>query len=231
MSTRFVILSQPRTGSTLLNAALRQHPQVLKHSEILNHGQRHSLPWDGYQRLTMALRPIARYKAVGCTMHAFQPDRGWPDYHKWEPAWDALEEDPSIKIIRLQRLNALAQLASWKIADVLGMWGDQSDVTERPSVRIEPYELFWFRSWNQMTFDRRLSRLGQHTILEVTYEDLCDDWDQTVDRIQRYIGVDPLPISQPFPKWETRPLDQVVSNYEELQAGMKQMKRWREVDT
>jgi hypothetical protein len=98
-------------------------------------------------------------------------------------------------------------------------------------VRIEPYELFWFRSWNQMTFDRRLSRLGQHTILEITYEDLCDDWEQTLDRIQRYIGVDPLPISQPFPKWETRPLRQVVSNYEELQAGMKQMKRWRAVDT
>lgn len=231
MSTRFVIVSQPRTGSTLLNAALRRHPQVLKHAEILNHGQPHHLPQDGYQRLMVALRPIDRYRAVGCTMHAYQPDRGWPEWRQWETAWEALFEDPTIKIIWLHRLNALAQLASWKIADILGLWGDQSEVVDRPTIRVEPYELFWFRYWNNLAFDRRLGRLGQHEVLEITYESLCDDWEQTLNRIHRYLGVDSRPIPPPIPKWETRPMCEVVENYDELQAGMKKMHRWREVDS
>jgi len=65
MTTKFVILCQPRTGSSLLHATLRRHPQIVKHAEILNHRQKHDLPDEGYERLVAALN-VDSHPAVVC---------------------------------------------------------------------------------------------------------------------------------------------------------------------
>lgn len=149
----FVILCQPRTLSSLLNTSLRQHPEIYLHREILNHRQPHDLPDEGTQRRHVALARET-HRAVGCNLHAFQPDRGWVGWPKWETAWRALADDRDIKVVHLQRLDTLAQMASWKIASLLGRWGNQHD-----AVRIDPEELRWFRGWNRAVFEWRLSRL------------------------------------------------------------------------
>ena len=132
---RFVVLSQPRTGSSLLNASLRQHPEIKMHGEILNHRYPHRLPQDGYQRLLSALSN-STHPAVGCNLHAFQPDRVWDGWRRWESAWNALADDSSIKVIHLQRIDTLAQMASWKIAQLLSRWGQQDDIIDRPTIAI-----------------------------------------------------------------------------------------------
>jgi len=217
MTTKFVILCQPRTGSCLLQATLGRHPQILKHGEILNHRYQGDLPDEGYQRLVTALNRNS-HAAIGCKLHAFQPDRNWDGWRQWEPAWDALADDVSIKIVHLQRLDAIGQLASWKIADILKNWGSQSDATDRPTVQISPYELRWFREWNRVLFEWRLSRLSQHEILPITYESLCEDWDTTIRRVQEFVGVEPFLLQQALRKNETRPLTEVVKNYNELEG-------------
>lgn len=129
LPSRFVVLCQPRTGSSLLNSSLRQHPEIEMHGEILNHRYPHRLPQDGYQRLRSALNTTT-HLAVGCNLHAFQPDRVWDGWRRWESAWQALADDRSIKVIHLQRQDTLAQMASWKIAHLLSRWGQQSDIVE-----------------------------------------------------------------------------------------------------
>lgn len=213
---RFVILCQPRTGSSLLNTSLRQHPHIHMHREILNHRQPHRLPQDGYQRLRTALAASHR-RAVGCNLHAFQPDRRWDGWPKWEAAWRALADDRDIKVVHLQRLDTIAQLASWKIAALLGRWGNQHDIPERPTIRIDPEELRWFRDWNRAVFEWRLSRLEHHDILPLTYESLSENWDAVIRQIQDFVGARPLPLPQAVRKNETRPLSEVVENYGELQ--------------
>ena len=214
-STRFVVLCQPRTGSSLLNASLRRHPDIQMHGEILNHRYPHRLPQDGYQRLRSALS-TSTHTAVGCNLHAFQPDRVWDSWRCWESAWQALAEDRSIKVIRLQRQDTLAQMASWKIAHLLSRWGQQSDIIDRPTIEISPDEYRWFRDWNRSVMEWRLSHLREHQILPVTYESLCSDWEPTLARIQTFVGVRCVAIEQVTTRNERRPMHEVIENYDEL---------------
>ncbi len=180
---KFLILCQPRTGSSLLNASLRKHPEIVVHREILNHQQPHRLPQNGKERIRAAFaNPSA--KAIGFNVHAFQPDRRWSGWQDWEPAWEAIAEDRSIKIIHLERFDTLSQFVSWKIAQITGLWGEQKALARRPTVHVERGELRWFREWNRAVFAWRLSHLERHSMLHITYESLCDDWDNLMLRIR-----------------------------------------------
>jgi LPS sulfotransferase NodH len=209
---RFVVVSQPRTGSSLLCGSIRWHPQILMHGELLNRYYGEVLPREGAARFRAAMS-VATHDAVGCKLHACQP---YPECAQWEAAWDELFADPTIKVVHLTRQDTLAQLASWKVADLLSRWGDQTDVTERPVIRIDPGELAWFRRWNTTVYQVRLRRLERHTILPVTYEALRDHWQATIDEVLRFIGVEPMPLDPCATRNETRPLDQVIVNYHEL---------------
>lgn len=213
--TRFVVLSQPRTGSSLLCGSIRWHPQILMHGELLNPFYGEELPRDGAARFRTAMAATT-HDAVGCKLHACQPNS---DCAEWEAAWDELFADPTIKLVYLTRQDTLAQLASWKIADQLDRWGDQADVAERPVIRIDPAELAWFRRWNAMAYQVRLARLQRHAILPVTYEALRDQWQPTVDGVLRFLGVEPMPLDPCATQNETRPLHEVISNYYELGEG------------
>ena len=215
LPVRFVVLCQPRTGSTLLNAAIRQHPDIEMHGEILNHRYPHRLPQDGYQRLRAALS-ISTHPAVGCNLHAFQPDRVWDGWRRWESVWQALADDRSIKVVHLQRRDTLAQMASWKIAHLLNRWGRQDDIIDRPTVEISPDEYRWFRDWNRSVMEWRLSHLREHQILPITYESMCSDWEPTLAKIQAFIGVRCLPLEKVTIRNESRPLNEIIENYDEL---------------
>lgn len=216
---RFVILAQPRTGSHLLKTSLEAHPQISCAGEILNHRQAESRlgpPEDGALRLMQTLATGNR-QAVGCVLHACQPDRQWPRWRRWESAWPALASDPSIRVIVLRRMQALAQLASWKIAEQTDHWVDQSPFADqRPTVRFDQDELRWFRRWNDALYQWRLSGLSQHPVLEVLYEDLIVDWDRVVRGLQLFLGVEPQSLPQATSKQETRPLAEVIENFSEL---------------
>ncbi|GIX04635.1 MAG: hypothetical protein KatS3mg114_0504 [Planctomycetaceae bacterium] len=211
--TRFVVLSQPRTGSSLLCGSIRWHPQILMHGELLNPHYRHDLPSDDGARRFRAAMAVATHDAVGCKLHACQPD---PGSELWESAWDELFADPTIKVVHLARQDTLAQLASWKIAAQLDRWGDQTDVRERPVIRIDPAELAWFRRWNALAYQVRLARLKRHPLLPVTYEALRDRWVETVERVLQFLGVEPSPLDRCATQNEKRPLHEVISNYHDL---------------
>ena len=217
--TRFVILCQPRTGSTLLNTSLDSHYDIRMNKEVLNHLQfdahRH-LPMDGRWRLEKALQPNNIHKAFGCNLHAFQPDPN----EKWcqilEPAWDILINDPTIKVIFLHRKNILAQFASWKVAVALNQWGNQSEVVNRPQVEIRRTEFRWFRDWNRAVQKHRLGNLKQHNILDLTYEDLTNHWEASMMRVQEFLHVEQIELKQSMPKSETRDLSEVISNWDDI---------------
>jgi LPS sulfotransferase NodH len=214
---RFIVLSQPRTGSSLLCGSIRWHPQLLMQGEVLNqHYRRTELPDDdGAERLRAALS-FTTHDAVGCKLHACQPDAGWD---RWESAWDYLAGDPSIRVIHLYRENRLAQRASWKIAERLGEWGDQTHVPQRPTIEIARGELTWFDRFNSALYRMRLNRLPRHPLLQISYESLCHDWPVALEKVLTFIGVDPMPLDQCAIQGETRPLSEVISNYHEFVRG------------
>lgn len=209
---RFVVLAQPRTGSTLLCESLGTHPDIRMRTEILNAGHGWNLPQDGRQRLRAAWQHKEPCQAAGFKLLAYQP---WDyDPAEWATAWDELADDPFVKVIVLRRNDTRAQFASWKVANTLGLWKDQPQV-DRPVIDVSDDELRWFRQWSDQLLAERLRRLDQHERLDVEYETLCDDWAADMDRIQRFIGVATHRLQQATRKSENRPLSDVIDTHGE----------------
>lgn len=215
--TRFVILSQVCTGSSLLCVSLRQHPQILMHGEILNQHY-HWLPLpssSGAERFRAALSTTT-HDVVGCKIQACHPN---PGFEHWESAWDELFADKTIKVIHLARDNELAQFAAEKVANLRDADNCPVDSEGCPRIHVHPGEFVWFRHWNRFVFQIRLERLKSHPLLAITFESLRDRWSDTLDDVQRFLGVEPRPI-RPIEDWrDIWPLDRVIVNYADFSGA------------
>lgn len=215
--TRFIVLAQPRTGSTLLIASLNRHPEIQTRGEVLNAGHCIPLPDDGRERVRAAWERIGPCSAAGFKVLAFQP---WDnDPEQWATGWDEIAGDPFVKVIVLRREDQLAQFASWKVANTIGRWKEQQQ-ENRPVIDVSPDELRWFKQWNDQLLAERLRRLDLHDKIEVTYEQLTDNWQPTMERVQQFLGVPVVEMQQATTKQEPRPLDEVIQNLDQTPEGL-----------
>jgi hypothetical protein len=209
MAIKFVLVCQPRTGSSLLMDVLRQHCGVHVYDEILSPSQHHDFPNSGSARLQMALSDSIE-RAAGCKLHAFQP-LSYSGWHHWEDAWSELYQDLTIRVIVLRR-DELAQFAALKLAMEHKDWIGNVELSgER--IHVDTGEFYWFRRWNQFCYDVRLSNLKEHRVLNITYESLCHDWDRTLQTVWEHLEV-PV-ISVPRTIWGKESRD-LVKNWGQL---------------
>jgi len=214
---RFIVLAQPRTGSTLLISSLGKHPEIQTRGEVLNAGHCIPLPSEGRERVRAAWERIGPCIAAGFKLLAFQP---WDnDPEQWATGWDEIADDPFVKIIVLRREDQLAQFASWKVANTIGRWKEQQQ-EHRPVIDVSRDELRWFKQWNDQLLAERLRRLDLHDKLEVTYEQLTENWQPTMERVQQFLGVPVVELQQATTKQEPRPLDEVIRNPDQLPESL-----------
>jgi hypothetical protein len=179
------------------------------HDEILSPRQVHNLPVDGKARLHEALG-IPGFEAVGCKLHAYQPlqYKAWDD---WEHLWRALSDDATIKVVVVRR-DELAQLGALKMAMRQNDWTGNTELSgER--VQIDPHEFYWFRRWNQLAYDVRLSQLQGHERMTITYESLVQNWSETLTSLFDFLNV--LPVAAERIIWG-RNAQSLVENWQEL---------------
>lgn len=214
--TRFIILSQPRTGSTLLRAALDRHPGVWCYRELMN-------PADGgkrFPRQSGRARLQRAYLAAkaNCVGFKLQTDQPPPLQQNWEDAWDWLAQQSQLKVILLYRRDVLAQLASERIAEHYRAWQTQPQ-QDRPVLRITADELIQYHTKRRQQWRNRLNRFPVQPRLVLAYEDLNCCWERSLQSCQYFLGANPRPIDQPMAKQEHRPLSQVIDGYAALRAA------------
>jgi LPS sulfotransferase NodH len=116
------------------------------------------------------------------------------------------------KIILLERKYRLAQFVSLKIAQKTDQW---YNVITTEKIEIEKEEFFSYINEQDKLY-KNFKSLGLEYKI-VYYEDLCNNFDQTICSIQEYLGVDYFKVTpSKFLKQETRPLREVIKNYEEM---------------
>ena len=130
---RFMILSGPRTGSTLLQSALSSSPEITCFGEIFNHqldkidyrteeyestivdmDLRATNPGE-FLRKRIFTDPVTPIRATGFKFH-YDHIWGFPGLRQ------ALEEDRGLAVIHLRRRNVLRVLVSSKIAEETGVY-------------------------------------------------------------------------------------------------------------
>lgn len=226
----FAIVADIRTGSTLLAASLNRHPQVRCYGELFHSEDLPDNCIEGFDRSRAPARAILEHamqapgvRACGFKAMIFLP---LPGSRRWVDAWRRLREVPGLRVIFLTRRDRLAQYASLEVVRHTGVFHpyDNDRVyrpENRPVITIDPDEL---RSWmreRDAQMRRRREILHGVPALDLEYETLTERWQRSTTCIQRFLGVDVQPLEQKKKKQEPRPLNEVISNYDELASRLR----------
>lgn len=116
------------------------------------------------------------------------------------------------KFILLERKYKLAQFVSLKIATETKVWRDKET---KEKVEVLPKNLFDFIDRQTKLYEDFKSLNLDYK--KVYYEDLCKNFDETINSIQDYLNVERFELDPAMlQKQEKRPLREVIKNYEEV---------------
>lgn len=209
---KYLILSTPRAGSTLLSRMVLNHPNVIGKGEYFDRlrGREPS------GELETLFRPQRKsIKAVGFNIHYNHP----ADEKKKE-AWSLLKECKDLHIIHLSRKNTLRYYVSSKIARKLTLFNikeanDRPDLEKR-RVIVTPQELRVIINSSSKRYQSYHSMFSSHPIIEVEFERLILNPETEFLKLTKFLGLD-----HQKPKISTvimnpEPLSELIINYDEL---------------
>lgn len=238
MSRKFVIVSAPRTGSTLLVKTLNSLDAICCHGELLapNHVRGYE---DGAALIYMSkaeresrmqgllqerdadpVEFIDRALDTGAATAGFKVLYNAFLNPRWSDVIRHLQNQDNIRFIHLTRENALRRFISEQISGHGGpIHSAVGGKNQAPvSVHID-IDLFLRRSAELATQARELTALlSQHTVLETNYESLAADTPAAVARVCHFLGLDTAysDIKPALEKVGAKDLEKSVSNYPEL---------------
>ena len=215
---RFVIVSQARSGSTMLGTAMGRHPQVIMHGEIFGgynyplnfYGIDERMPWPTPLEIALKKirdRDITRFlndfvfcntarKAIGFKFK-------FEEFALWPTVPDFIVRE-KIKIIFLRRRNLLQRYfsevealatGSFNTTDSVGTGSAIIDVDSAWSLPAINDALEASHAFEQ-TAEKRFS---DNPVLRLDYEDMISDWNQCFTAVSNFLGIVALvqdPISE-----------------------------------
>jgi LPS sulfotransferase NodH len=204
---KFVIISRSRTGSNFLISLLDSHEDIIAYGEKF-----HRLGNKDSSDIYNEIFPIQSNKVIGFKLFYYHPIDS-----EDKSIWEQLTNDRSFKIIHLRRNNLLRAHISKLIAEKTDNWSSLSkNSTDNKRVHIDIKELL---DDFAITYDR-IRRAQQvfknHSILDVTYENLSNERENTIGEILRFLEVSPENVTSPYKKQNPEKLQDLVSNYREL---------------
>lgn len=193
---RFVLFSSPRSGTTLVTDTLKTHPGAYVHAEIYQPKHENHIRPEFRQKFdveALARRPRKLARAildvtpgppvVGFKMWTWQAPR----------AANALLRDPGVHKIVLERENKLAGFSSAQLAWKTGRWNRWPNDAEAPPAPLLDFDEAEFDAF----LERHRKLFGNYRgaaegpSLWLEYLDLPEPG---LDRIQRFLGLEPLPL-------------------------------------
>lgn len=212
--TKFIILTRSRSGSNLLVSYLDSHPNIYVRGEIF-----HFIKNRNYSKILKWYFSVMpkKLKASGFKIFYYHPlDKKCPEL------WSELINDTSIRIIHLHRKNLIKTIISRQIALQTGAWSsEKKEYNKQSEYYINPENIEkeleqtinWRKEFNEL--------FKEHKILEVFYEDITKNSEVELRKIQQFLSVDVKKLSTHLKKQQTKPLKEVVENYDELKSHFK----------
>jgi hypothetical protein len=186
---RFVIISQPRTGSTHLVTRLNGHPDILCNGELFN-AQAIYLRWPENAVSPLVLSELQKKRRSD--PHAFLEEMfattfgrshvGFKIFATHDPLiLEHVAKTLDVRKVILYRTNVLANYSSTKIARASKTWklkqGDRPAVTGEQLVEFDPAEFVRFHNRYVNFYARIIERLNatSQSFFLIRYDELNDD--------------------------------------------------------
>ncbi|MDP5220283.1 sulfotransferase [Ruegeria sp. 2205SS24-7] len=197
--TRFLIVGQPRSGTTYVQTLLSSHPDILCRGEMFDpyqiddSGRKNKnlkAIWERDANPGTFLERMLAGEGLSC---AVPPVMGIKVLHHHNPSLmkEIIPANPDLRLIHVLRANKLAQFASARQVQLSGRWTASSDTGEAPLVKAGP---FWAASEcnrlenEDFLFSQWISTLPNPSLtLEYSRMHRRD----TLDQLTRFLGVGP----------------------------------------
>jgi len=216
----FLLVSQERTGSTLLTTLLSFHPEVLMDLHVF---------------YTPATWPASR--RPGRRLPSRRPVRGFKFKTTHTPLKSSVSEvrrffrtqvEAGLRVVRLQRHNHMRQALSAQMVgkrNALHAWRHApATASPRPAVEVDVSDLL-----GRMEYFDQLTRFQDAALegiphLPIRYEeDLLpqDRHQETANRIFRALDLPPAPVETQLRKLTANDLSSIVANLPEVEAALQ----------
>jgi hypothetical protein len=213
---RFLILCQGRTGSNHLVSLLDSHPEIRCYFELFalvrgfdEHFSRsgHTEPGSYLDELLgRAGIPCAGFKLTWNSMLAY-------------PNTVDLLESGNFAVVRLYRQNRLAQLVSGRLVERSGVSQSTEGSYGTTRVRVDAARCLDRLRMLEL-IDRVLDSLASSSLaLSISLEDLGSQ--ERLVGLQEALGVTPHALTSEYERLRTRPLPEVVINWDEVAEALQ----------
>lgn len=138
---------------------------------------------------------------------------------RFRSTWEYLRADRSLAVIHLRRHNVLHTLVSLKLAFVTNRWWSLTSSPEHVrTIRLEPDECVrYFRKLDSLAAEADVA-FHEHQKIDVTYEDLTQRQDDTLQQVFRFLMVPYEPVRTRLKKQNVASPRETVDNYDELKS-------------
>jgi LPS sulfotransferase NodH len=238
--TRFMIVCAPRTGSTMLRLLLNSHSMICSHGEVFNQNTIFGfvgIDRKGEMKIGKIEPPIyqmlskIRDKDPVQFLHEFVLYSGtfsavgfkilygtlWTSDCK--SVFNEVLEDNDIKIVHLTRENRLRRFLSAHVtANVTGVTvalsEDEKPKVAKVSLSVDECISDMRRVGAEESRIRK--EFSRHEVFEITHEEIVNSADSKLVELQKFLGVEPEPLTTPTVKLLSDDLRDIVENYMEL---------------
>lgn len=215
---KFVIISRSRTGSTLLMALLRAHPNVVCEGEIFKvlNGRSCRSIWDEFFGKRERIIRQVGFKLF--YYHPFDDDKA---------VWDFIQDDPKVSILHLKRSNLLRALVSQKIGEKTKQWTQniKDDRVLDKQIRIEEDECRQtFEQVSQYEQQTKERFEDSHPYMELGYEDLSASRDATMREVFDFLDLPYYSSKTVMKKQNPEQMTDLLINYNELKQAFNSTK-------
>ncbi len=210
--TPFVVIGAPRSGNNLLASCLNSHPRVCLESELLEHLRGRSAK-EAVEEI-FAPSPLIN-RAVGFRFFYDHPrDTGR------EETRQRLRSIPGLRVIHLQRRNRVRVFVSLMLAHQNSVWVEhgENDRNSLSSKKVTLNSADFFIMLNMFDVSKRncLKPFVDCPVHEVWYEDLVASPGETLESLQRFLGVEPRLLTTGTKRINPEPLSELIANYDDV---------------
>jgi hypothetical protein len=235
----FIILANPRTGTGYLSNLLKSHTELkVRTKEIFGPTNIQKIKknrFDPYKILRSSFQKTERlsgfkifYKHATFSYFSHYQNRykklRISEIAKLNTIWKILKDRKDLKIIHLKRKNILKTLISLELAKKMDKFHIKQDPPRfNKNLRFRLDHAYCLRYFKET---ERLQRhykkfFKDHPMLEVYYEDLLENRDPVLLKIQNFIGVKPEQLTTRLKKQNRYPISRLIINYYELKDKFK----------
>ena len=227
---KFIIVSDERTGSNLLQMLLTSHSEIVCRGELLNPSDEHrgsdfsnSNPILGpdddptiYLQNTLNAHVPESVRAVGFRLQYSHARQG-----AWKKARDEIVIDKDIRIVHLTRENLLDRYLSYCLAMRNGRWIETHESPPSPDEMIsldledcvkDIARCEWYQDETEEIF-------SSHSRIHLTYENLCANTELETRRVLQFLGVEYQPLQSPTKKQRRKKKREMIQNFEDLKSS------------